>query len=69
MIDFTQDELNLMMLYSPGSKSGLCKALEQMKGQLTKEEKELSSLVDSVLGKLSDMEDDAFNELNLYPNF
>ena len=33
-MDFTQDEWNLMMLYSPGTKSGLCEALVQMKEQL-----------------------------------
>lgn len=44
MIDFTQDERNLMMLYSPGTKKGLFEALMQMKEQLTKEETELCSL-------------------------
>ena len=24
MMDFTQDERNMMMLYSPGTRSGLC---------------------------------------------
>ena len=35
MMDFTRDELNLMMLYSPGTKPGLCEALIQMKEQLS----------------------------------
>ena len=31
MMDFTQDERNMMMLYSPGTRSGLCEALTLMK--------------------------------------
>ena len=34
MMDFTQDERNMMMLYSPGTRSGLCEALTLMKEQL-----------------------------------
>ncbi|MGN1211603.1 MAG: transposon-transfer assisting family protein [Candidatus Cryptobacteroides sp.] len=69
MMDFTQDELNLMMLYSPGTLSGLCEALRQMKEQLAGDEAELRSLADSVLSKLSDMDDETFERLNLYPDF
>ena len=69
MMDFTRVELNLMMLYSPGTKSGLCEALIQMKEQLSEEEAELSALADSVLNKLSGMDDEMFDRLNLYPDF
>ena len=69
MMNFTQDERNLMMLYSPGKKSGLCEALIQMKEQLSEEEAELSALADSVLNKLSGMDDETFDRLNLYPDF
>lgn len=69
MMDFTRDELNLMMLYSPGTRSGLCEALLQMKEQLSQEEAELCALVDSVLNKLSKLDDESFDELNLYPDF
>ena len=69
MMNFTQDERNLMMLYSPGTKSGLCEALIQMKEQLSEEEAELSALADSVLNKLSGMDDETFDSLNLYPDF
>ena len=53
MMNFTRDERNLMMLYSPGTRSGLCEALLQMKEQLSEEEAELCALADSVLNKLS----------------
>lgn len=69
MIDFTHDEMNLMMLYSPGTVSGLREALTQMKEQLAEDEAELRSLADSVLRKLSCMDDETFERLNLYPDF
>ena len=57
------------MLYSPGTLSGLCEALTQMKEQLAEDEAELRTLADSVLNKLSDMDDETFERLNLYPDF
>ena len=52
MRNFTQDERNLMMLYSPGTLPGLCEALRQVKEQLGEdEEEELCTLVDTVLSK------------------
>ena len=69
MRDFTQDERNLMMLYSPGTLPGLCEALRQVKEQLGEDEEELRTLVDTVLSKLSDMDEAAFDRLNLYPDF
>lgn len=61
MMNFTRDERNLMMLYSPGTRSGLCEALLQMKEQLSEEEAELCALADSVLNKLSGMDDETFD--------
>ena len=58
-----------MMLYSPGTRSGLCESLLQRKEQLSKEEAELCALADSVLNKLSSMDDETFDRLNLYPDF
>ncbi|MEE0965173.1 MAG: transposon-transfer assisting family protein [Ruminococcus bromii] len=69
MMDFTHDEMNLMMLYSPGTLSGLREALTQMKEQLVEDEAELRTLADSVLNKLSAMDDETFERLNLYPDF
>lgn len=69
MMDFTHDEMNLMMLYSPGTLSGLREALTQMKEQLAEDEAALRTLADSVLNKLSAMDDETFERLNLYPDF
>ena len=68
-MDFTQDEQTMMMLYSPGTRSGLCEGLIQMKAQLSEDEAELRALADSVLNKLSCMDDETFERLNLYPDF
>lgn len=51
MMDFTHDEMNLRMLYSPGTLSGLREALTRMKEQLAEDEAELRTLADSVLNK------------------
>lgn len=59
---------NMMMLYSPGTRSGLCEALTLMKEQLSEDESELFALADSVLRKVSAMDDAAFEKLNLYPD-
>ena len=69
MRNFTQDERNLMMLYSPGTLPGLCEALRQVKEQLGEDEEELRTLVDTVLSKLSDIDEATFDRLNLYPDF
>lgn len=69
MIDFTSEEMKLMMIYSPGFRSGLIKELTQMKGQLTASERRLSRLVDSTILKLECLTDEEFDKLSLYPDF
>ena len=68
MMDFTRDELNLMMLYSPGDRPGLYQALGEMRRQLEYDERELRALTDRVMEKLEQMTDDAFDQLDLYPD-
>ena len=51
MMDFTQDERNMMMLYSPGTRSGLCEALTLMKEQLSEDESELFALAENIYGR------------------
>ena len=64
---FTDDELNLMMIYNPGSRDGLIAELTQMQSQLTERDKELRRWTKSVLSKLSAMSDEAFSSLELLP--
>ena len=60
MMDLTIDEKMLILLYSPGTRMGLYGAL-----QLEEDETELLDLTNSVLQKLSDMDDETFEKLNL----
>ena len=64
---FTDDELNLIMIYNPGSRVGLIEELAQMQSQLTGRDKELRRWTTSVLSKLSAMSDEAFSSLELLP--
>lgn len=67
-MDFSKDEMIIMMLYSPGNRPGLISTLEDMKGQLTGEDAELSVLVDSILPKLNAMTDEEFNGMSICPD-
>lgn len=64
---FTDGELNLMMIYNPGSREGLIAELTKMQSQLTGRDKELRRWTTSVLSKLSAMSDEAFSSLELLP--
>lgn len=68
---FSRDEEVLMMLYSPGSKSGLVKALGKMSVDLDlddPEDNQLYQLTQSVLAKLERMTAAEFRQLDLYRN-
>ena len=67
MKKFTKEETMLMMLYNPGSRESLIRELVGMKVQLQPEEKKLARLTDRVINKLKSMDDDAFQQLDLYP--
>lgn len=70
MGNFTFEEMNLMCIYnSAGTREGLIAALTEMRGYLGADETELLELTDSALKKLSAMTDEAFAELELYPDF
>lgn len=66
---FSNDELIVMMLYSPGSRPGLILTLEDMRGQFTPADKELSDLVVSMLPKLAAMTDEEFDRMSICPDF
>ena len=60
MIKFSTDEKMMILLYSPGTRSGLISELETMQNQLMISEKRLLSLSESVLQKLNEMSDAEF---------
>ncbi len=69
MMDFTNDEMNLMCIYNTGSRSGLMEALANMKQYLEKDEVELLELTESALDKLDRISDEDFEKLDLVPDF
>ena len=69
MMDFTNDEMNLMCIYDTGSRTGLINALSEMRKELDADEVALRELTDSVLNKLSAILDEDYEKLELYPDF
>ena len=70
MMNFTNDEMNLMCIYSAGSsRTGLMQKLTEMKMYLERDEVQLLSLTESTLAKLGTMTDEEFGQLALYPDF
>lgn len=69
MMDFTNDEMNLMCIYDTGSRTGLINALSEMRKELDADEVALRELTDSVLNKLSAIPDEGYEKLELYPDF
>ena len=70
MMNFTNDELNLMCIYSAGgNRTDLVEKLTEMKHYLEKDETELLTLTESALEKISQMSDEEFDALELYPDF
>ena len=70
MMNFTNDELNLMCIYSAGgNRKSLIEKLTEMKQYLESDEQDLLSLTESALFKLSQMSDEEFEKLELYPDF
>lgn len=67
-MDFSGEEKILMMLYSPGDRPGLYRALGEMRAQLEYDEQELRDLTDRVMKKLEQITDEDFDQLDLYPD-
>ena len=69
MMNFTNDEMNLMCIYDTGNRTGLINALSEMQKELDTDEAALRELTDSVLNKLSAIPDEDYAKLELYPDF
>ena len=68
-MDFTFEEQELMAIYTSGTRLGLIQALNEMRTYLDEDEQESSTLTDSAVYKLSRITDDAFEKLDLIPEF
>jgi len=69
MMNFTNDEMNLMCIYDTGTRTGLMEALSEMRGQLEPDEVELLEMTESTLKKLEVMTDEEYSQLELFPDF
>ena len=68
-MNFSNDEMNLMCIYDTGTRTGLIKALTEMRGELGADEADLRRLTDSTIEKLSAMTDEEYATVELYPDF
>ena len=66
MTNFTNDEMNLMCIYSAGSsRTGLMQKLTEMKKYLECDEVQLLSLTESTLTKLGTMTDEKYGRASV----
>lgn len=69
-MNFTNDEMNLMCIYSAeGKRTELMEKLAEMKRHLERDEAELLTLTDSTLTKLAELSDAEFEALELILDF
>lgn len=54
---FTYDEQMLMILYNPGSRIGLIEELSKVRRMLTREDKDLKTMIDGLVPKLKQISD------------
>lgn len=69
MMNFSNDEMNLMAIYNTGSRKELIEELTSMHEYLEEDEAELRKMTDAVLAKLKAMSDAEFAILERYPDF
>ena len=69
MMNFTNDEMNLICIYNTGTRIGLIDAMSEMKKELAEEETELRDMTDSSIDKLKAMTDEEYGEMEFYPDF
>jgi len=62
------EEWMLMMLYSPGTRTGLIAELQTMQKSLTGRDRNLRRWTASLLAKLAEMTDAEYEALDLYPD-
>ena len=69
-MNFTNDEMNLMCIYSAGSsRVGLMQKLTEMKRYLESDEMQLLALTESTLAKLATLTEEEFGRMELFPDF
>ena len=66
---FSNDEMNLMSIYNPGSRQGLIAELNHMLPFLASDEAELRTLTEGTIQKLNGLKDVEFDKLELVPEY
>ncbi len=69
MMNFTNDELNLMCIYQRDTRRDLIAALTEMREYLNTDEAELRDLTDGAVSKLEAITDEQFASLDILPDF
>ncbi len=68
VMNFTDDEWTIMMIYNPDTdRQGMIEAIKTLQKELTGRDRNLRKWTRSLLFKLDQMSDEAFAELDLYP--
>ncbi|MDO5398456.1 MAG: transposon-transfer assisting family protein [bacterium] len=69
MTNLTHDEMNLLCIYQKNTRIGTMDAITVMRQYLEQDETELWEMSDSLLGKLEQMSDEEFDEMEKFPDF
>ena len=62
-MEFTNDEKMLIMLYNPGTRTGLIMELTKLTENLTTEDEDLKGMVVRLVPKLAQLTDKEFNQV------
>lgn len=62
-MEFTNDEKMLIMLYNPGTRTGLIMELAKLTENLTTEDEDLKGMVGRLVPKLAQLTDKEFNQV------
>ena len=62
-MEFTNDEKMLIMLYNPGTRTGLIMELAELTENLTTEDEDLKGMVGRLVPKLAQLTDKEFNQV------
>lgn len=62
-MEFTNDEKMLIMLYNPGTRTGLIMELAKLTENLTTEDEDLKGMVGRLVPKLSQLTDKEFDQV------
>ena len=66
---FSNDEMNLMSIYNPGSRQGLIAELQHMLPFLASDDAELRTLTEGTIQQLIGIKDADFEKLELIPDY